>query len=448
YRVIASDCAPALEGGTPLQGFRGVFEAIADRCRERGRDEAERLVGGQAAILAPYDAGVRRLSDSLGLKSPAPLSPEAAVQRLHRALGEVLVALVRTGGMAILVDDLHEADELTLGALRYLARTRLFTDCPVLLVASYRPEDSGGELSVLSEEAIARQVPVDRLDDTSIASIASDMLALRPLPDPFRRFLRESSEGNPFFVAQYLRTAVSEGVLSRDASGRWRMRRVDASQAQLLEDAIPLPATLRDLAARRLAGVSPAAADVLRHACILGRDVDAALLSEVAGIDDTRIAEGVAELVRRHCMLETEAGLRFRQASLRDVAYEAVPPADRAAIHRRAAEALERADRGDGDSPALAQHWERAGVPDRAIPCYMRAARASRVRYAWRESERLLRSVIRLSTVPSVETVHARAELGEIRTHRPHVGRARGARPRSLDDARARSETSRWRARR
>ena len=48
------------------------------------------------------------------------------------------------------------------------------------------------------------------------------MLALRSPPEVFVGFLARESEGNPFFVGEYLRTAVAEEVLSRH-DGRWQV---------------------------------------------------------------------------------------------------------------------------------------------------------------------------------------------------------------------------------
>ncbi|MFN7974372.1 MAG: tetratricopeptide repeat protein [Acidobacteriota bacterium] len=315
-----------------------------------------------------------------------------------------------------------------------------------MVVASFRPEESGEDLDGLRDDESVLNVALERLDDDAIANVAADMLALWPLPDGFRRFLVDSAEGNPFFVAQYLRTAVAEGLLLRDASGQWRMRRVDVSQAQPLEDALPLPATLRDLAVRRLAGLSPTARAVLEHSSVLGRDVDGALLALVSGLEELRIAEGVAELVRRHCVMETGDGLRFRHATLRDVAYESVAADARVAMHRRAAECLESAGRARETLPALALHWERAGATDRAVACYAEAARAARGRYAWRESEQLLRSLLRLCPEPSLHRTAAHASLGSVLTHRGRFAEAVQEHALGLEDARAIGD-ARWEGR-
>ena len=62
-----------------------------------------------------------------------------------------------------------------------------------------------------------------------------------------RRLIFGRAEGNPFFIAEYSRTAVSEGLVRRHR-GSWVMD----THAQLSE----LPPTLRELIGRRLAGLT------------------------------------------------------------------------------------------------------------------------------------------------------------------------------------------------
>src|SRR5690349_13408059 len=63
-------------------------------------------------------------------------------------------------------------------------------------------------------------VEFGRLGETSVGAMVGDMLAMRRPPLGLVQFLARAAEGNPFFVAEYLRTAVAEGILHRRA-GAW-----------------------------------------------------------------------------------------------------------------------------------------------------------------------------------------------------------------------------------
>src|SRR6185295_3179872 len=107
-----------------------------------------------------------------------------------------------------------------------------------------------------------------------------------PPPRALSRFLARSSEGNPFFVAEYLRLAVNEEHLSR-RDGRWSCLDDEAEYAKL-----PMPSSLRAIALRRLAHLGAHAHVLLSCASVLGRDVDPSLLAEVASLGDTAFVAG------------------------------------------------------------------------------------------------------------------------------------------------------------
>src|SRR5688572_9094283 len=67
------------------------------------------------------------------------------------------------------------------------------------------------------------RVSLAGLTEPAVASIVGDMLALSPAPGALSGHLARQSLGNPFFVAEYLRAAVDEGMLWRDGAGCWRV---------------------------------------------------------------------------------------------------------------------------------------------------------------------------------------------------------------------------------
>src|SRR5262249_52153576 len=150
----------------------------------------------------------------------------------------------------------------------------------------------------LLEGPQVRRIELARLDEKSVGAIARGMLAMTRPPDAFLRVLSRLSEGNPFFVAEYLRAAVDERLLYRE-HGAWRVKDADAADEAVYES-LPLPRSLRDLVRRRLGGLSKEAYTVVEVASVLGREVRTALLGRIAGLDEDAVAEAVRELVTRH----------------------------------------------------------------------------------------------------------------------------------------------------
>src|SRR5690606_20381784 len=95
---------------------------------------------------------------------------------------------------------------------------------------------------------------LDRLGRPGVVRMVASMLATEPSPD-FIDFLFLESEGNPFFVAEYLRTAVQEGLLTRDDRGRWNLSDL-AGERRDYSETLDVPAALQNLVIRRVSLLS------------------------------------------------------------------------------------------------------------------------------------------------------------------------------------------------
>src|SRR5690606_12511146 len=109
-------------------------------------------------------------------------------------------------------------------------------------------------------------------------------------------FVAARSEGNPLFAAEYVRTAVDEGLLRRDIDGRWHIGTSDDESY----DRLPTPGSVQELVLRRLHSLSPAARDMASAAATLGRTSPPEVLAEVAGMTGELARTSINELVHRY----------------------------------------------------------------------------------------------------------------------------------------------------
>src|SRR5205823_2946575 len=192
-------------------------------------------------------------------------------------------------------------------------------------------------------------------------------LAVDNPPGPFVQFLAHQSEGNPFFVAEYLRSAVDEGIIRRLGArslvlGGGAEASIDALRA------LPFPATLREVVGKRLSGLSPQGQRRVELAAVIGREFDVEILDAAGGVDDS----STAELLSRQIVEQVRQGaLRFAHDKLREIAYERIDPERRGALHLSAAEAIVSVRRGRPDfaatSGVLAHHYLLAGRTGEAV---------------------------------------------------------------------------------
>ncbi|MFN7973821.1 MAG: tetratricopeptide repeat protein, partial [Acidobacteriota bacterium] len=398
--------------GSPLEAFRKPLQSIADRCREGGRDVTDRLLGKRGKVLAVYETSLAGLPGQDAYLEPSELPPDAARQRLFQSMAETLYAFSDGRPAVIVLDDLQWADDLTSGLLAYMVKGKHLSRMPVCIVGTYRTEEAGEGLAPLLADESVTEVRLGRLGDSAVGEMVSDMLALTPAPPDFAQFLSQHSEGNPFFVAEYLRTAVALGILRRERSG-WRLAESrDGFSSGVSYGSLPLPGSLRDLVARRLESLSPGARRVAEVASLLGRGVEGALLAGVARIPEKELMEAVEELIARQVMEDVSGGMsQFTHDKLREVSYERIDPALRRELHLRAAEALSVPPIADAHLAELGHHWEQAGDEGQARVYYLKAARRSVATYANKEAERLFRAYLGLCKRPTPESVQARNEL-------------------------------------
>lgn len=229
------------------------------------------------------------------------------------------------------------------------------------------------------------------------------------------RYLTRQSEGNPFFVAEYLRTAIAEGLLFRDAKGHWQVAEEGGTEAtEAMYDALPLPKSLREMVGWRLQSLAPAARRLAEATSVLGREVDAALLEGVAGIPSQELVPAFKELLARQVLEEAgQERFRFVHDKLREVAYERIAEPRRVELHHAAAKAIEQffVRERDEHMAELGGHWERAGEAGRASQCYQAAANRAASRHAYGEAERLYRAFLALAAHPTSEGVAVRNDL-------------------------------------
>ncbi len=376
FTVITGECMPVGVKdetgidvtGAPLHPLRRFLQLLADRCRERGPAVAAKLLGERAAILAAFEPALHALGRPVQPRDEG-YGGEAARRRILDALDDAFSALVELEERVVLIlDDLQWADDLTLGWLEDLDADWLGRH-PFVLVGTYRSDEAGPEIKRLWTRPDAVKLSISRLDPPAVGEMIRDMLAVTGVPNDFVDFVARQSEGNPFFVAEYLRVGVNEGLIRRDG-GKWNF--VGEGQTSL-----PAPGSLQELVRRRLGPLSPVAREVARLAAVIGRSTRESSLLHALRLPEAAVVLALSELRERQVMeCEDGATWRFVHDKVRETLYGDVPVDERPPLHRAAAEALEREFDETGaamDYGRLAHHWREADEFARAIDNYERA---------------------------------------------------------------------------
>ncbi len=427
--VVESTCTGAsTPSGAPsaralLHAFAPLLRHVADRCTLYGSGEADGLLGEHAALLARYEPA---LAVVLGPPHdlPATLDVDAAMRRIQTAMCFTVRALADIQPLLLIFDDLHRADELSLAVLSAIV-TELSADAKVLVLGLYRASEAPAELTRVVRGNPASTRVVDRLTDASVRSIVGDMLATETPPPALVDFVTLESEGNPFFVVEYLRAAVEADILRRTPDAEWTFHPPDTpGKTRLAPGMFGVPAPLRTVLQDRFKHLADADREVLATAAVLGRESPVGLLAAMVG--EGPLEDALAELYARQILEPSGArAVRFSHDRLREEVYVTIPEAVLLVKHRDAARAIE-ATLDDPlrpvSDPALAYHWERAGDFSRAAVHLVRAGEDALASGAAAEArvrlERALALMLRAGAPVSSHAL-ARTErlLGAARLH-------------------------------
>jgi serine/threonine protein kinase/tetratricopeptide (TPR) repeat protein len=358
--VVNGECIPiAAAGGSaaeikeaPLHPFRGLLQDVADRCAEWPAETVDSLLAPRGKLLARYEPALGTVPGAERFAELVELPADAALQRLLRELGVLLEALPAvTGPLVLLIDDLQWADELSIRFLQAL-KGDFFLKNPVLIVATVRADEMNTELRALAATEVVESVSVERLDEAAVEEMIGGMLSMGKPPLSLVKVLARHSEGNPFFVAEYLRLAVEERVVVR-RDGRWKIAAGDEA-ANVFED-LALPVSIRDLVERRLGGLSADARTAIDIAAVIGRTFEVSLLAEAAGLAEDEALRRLREPMALNIVDDVGAGmLRFAHDKLRETAYSALSADRKVVLHGSVARCIE--TRCQGDRLALTEH--------------------------------------------------------------------------------------------
>ena len=336
--------------GRELQGLRDAFaRADADRSCQlftilgsagvgKSRLAAEFLAGFEARVVRgrclSYGEGITYWPVVEIVKQLATLPEGDAARPLQSLLGEtdqpasaeeiawgfrkLLEQEARAHSLVVVFDDLHWAEETLFDLVEHVAD--LARDAPVLLLCMARPELLERRPSWGGGKWNATTVLLEPLDAAETEQLLSE---LGDVPPQLHERIVQVAEGNPLFLEEML-------ALVRDSGGTQ----------------VEVPPTIQALLAARLDQLEPAERSVLERGSVEGRifhrGAVAALGDGEGEVDKRLIALVRKELVRPdRAQLAGDDAYRFRHLLIRDAAYEALPKAARADLHRRFADWLE-----------------------------------------------------------------------------------------------------------
>ncbi|MFG2606618.1 helix-turn-helix transcriptional regulator [Streptomyces sp. NPDC048514] len=400
-----------------VRGESGIGKTAVVRRLAQLADPQVRVLSGACDPLAtPRPLGpLMDLAPHLGAPARTALADALTGTCRSAEVFDCLLADLNAYPSLLVVEDVHWADEATMDLLRYLARR--LPSVPALVVATYRDDEIGRTHHLTGLLGTLAGYPwVYRHDLLPLSRRAVAAMAAGHAVDAEQ--LYRVSAGNPFIVTETL-----------------------AAPAE------PIPASVREAVAGRLAGLSPTARMVVDVLAVLGCRISLPLLAGILPTPDEALDEAVACGIVRTEGQTTE----FRHELTRRAVLEAVPATHRLRVHRQVLALMRSGPVAADDLALLADHSEGAedatAVLEYAPAAAAHAAASGAYREAAVQYARALRYADRLPAGQQTSLLegHSRACLLSSRLDEGVASRRTAVRlRRALGDRLREGEDLRW----
>ena len=326
--------------------FWPLREIVADLADTEDGDSSDEVLTRIARLLPADDdraTVAERVAGALGV-----VDSTAYPEDTFWAVRELLEAVASERPLVVVLEDVQWAEPTFLELIEYLPMA--IGSVPVLIIAVTRAELFDVRPKFAQGVPGTRRIDVEPLSEADSRALVEQLAGEAGVATELSDRVAVSAEGNPLFVEELVRMLIDERHLGKDAS------------------ALPMPATIHAVLAARLDRLDSAELAIVKAAAVIGKSFsdEAALL--LAGRHHHELESHLGALVRQQ-IIEADGGrfrgrrtFSFKHILLRDVAYQGILKAQRADLHERYADWLEReaGERVSEYQELLGHHIERS----------------------------------------------------------------------------------------
>jgi serine/threonine protein kinase len=319
---------------TLAQAFQSLIRSLlgkSDADLSPWRNALRDALGSDAGLIVDLVPEVKLI---IGEPSPVPeLPPQSAQRRFQLVLRRFLTVFARQEHpLALFLDDLQWLDSATLDLIDDLLTHRDVRH--LLLIGAYRDNEVTAEhplmrkLESLRDNGRVQDIKLAPLTIGDLRELVADTLRIdAEQATPLAELTHAKTEGNPFFVIQFLHVLADEGLVSFDhPQGRWSFDVAGIHAAQYTDNVV-------DLLAGKLTRLPPDTQDALRQFACLGSVADIPMLSIVLEMPERKVHAALLEALRQQLIERVAGAYRFVHDRVQEAAYALIPDRSRAEVH-------------------------------------------------------------------------------------------------------------------
>lgn len=314
------------------------------------------------------------LAALLDISSPeslyAQLDAKDRLEQTKQALTCFFSALSTVKPIVMQIEDAHWLDAETAA---WLQRFFKQISVPILLVATSRLNDDGSSLNLFAGYPAKTSIILNGFQDHELKQmilyrIKSYNLILKTIPADLFTFIKEKSEGNPFFCDQILLYLTENKLLDKNG--------------MLIKTTDAIPSSISSIILARVDRLATEVRETIKTASVLGREFSVEILTAMLKnitVSDT-LKSGEQEVIWNHL---SEIKYIFHHALIRESIYEMQLKEQLRKLHNLAAEAIENLyqDKLETCYHDLADHYLKAENTDQSCKYLMLAAKDAEVKY-------------------------------------------------------------------